>query len=81
MPGSQHSAVEEVCSLQLKPLDFVALIPFDSIHLFLPGLPLAGPSQHHFSPGLRQHCFLSMFPCSHISPHPNCLPESKEEIF
>lgn len=41
MPGSQHSAVEEICPLQLKPLDFVALIPFDSIHLFLPGLPLA----------------------------------------
>lgn len=48
MPGSQHSAVEEVCRSQLKPLDFVALIPLSLSTCFYQDCHLPGPSQHHF---------------------------------
>lgn len=71
--------MEGVCPPQPcpKPLAFVSLISFDSVHLFLPGQPLACSGQHHFSSGA---CFLNAFPCIHFRLYPNCLPNSKEEI-
>lgn len=63
---------------QLKSLDFVALI---SIHLFLPGLPLAWSQPASFPPGLLPHCSLSMVPVVTLVPTPTVCPRARKESF
>lgn len=71
--ASEGIVSEEVCLPQPfpKPLDFVFLVSFDSLHLFFPGPPLAWSQPASFLIGATATVFFwSVFSCIHVSLHP-----------
>lgn len=73
--ASEGIVSEEVCLPQPfpKPLDFVFLVSFDSLHLFFPGLPLAWSQPASFLIWATATVFFwSVFSCIHVSLHPVC---------